>query len=225
MSIITEYIDNLFYLMPRNEAAAEMRLRLIESAEDNFDALLSWGKNEDEALGIIVSEFGSMETICNELGVSPIGFGDTPDERALIAEETRSSRKFAFGLALGIVAACLGFAAVIIADELFHSGGIGAALMFLFWGIGAGLIVFSAINHNRTKKLLRMGILPHESSDKKRRAKKLEDILTTAIMLGAVGIFLICGALYGNWHPTWIIIPIGGLLCGLVSSILEAIYK
>ena len=60
MSKVTEYIDNLFYLMPRTEAAAEMRQKLIESSEDKYEALLSWGRSEDEALGIVVSEFGSM---------------------------------------------------------------------------------------------------------------------------------------------------------------------
>ena len=44
MSKVTEYIDNLFYLMPRTEAAAEMRQKLIESSEDKYEALLSWGK-------------------------------------------------------------------------------------------------------------------------------------------------------------------------------------
>ena len=75
MSKVTEYIDNLFYLMPRTNAAAEMRQKLIESSEDKYEALLSWGRSEEEALGIVVGEFGSMEEICEELGVYPMGSG------------------------------------------------------------------------------------------------------------------------------------------------------
>ena len=55
-----------------------MRQKLMESAEDKYEALVSWGKNEDEALGIVVSEFGSMEEICAELGVMPIGMSSWP---------------------------------------------------------------------------------------------------------------------------------------------------
>ena len=82
MSKVTEYIDNLFYLMPRTNAAAEMRQKLIESSEDKYEALLSWGRSEEEALGIVVGEFGSMEEICEELGVYPMGLEPVSIQRS-----------------------------------------------------------------------------------------------------------------------------------------------
>lgn len=40
-----------------------------------------------------------------------------------------------------------------------------------------------------------------------------------AIMLAAAGIFLVAGFLFHAWHPAWIVFPLGGILCGIVSSL------
>ena len=109
MSKVTEYIDNLFFLMPRPEAAAEMRLKLIESSEDKYEALLGWGKSEEEALGIVVSEFGSMEEICAELGVAPIGMNGNDTEMQLQQEFAAASKKLALGIASGVTVCVLHF--------------------------------------------------------------------------------------------------------------------
>ena len=114
MSKVTEYIDNLFFLMPRTEAAAEMRLKLIESSEDKYEALLGWGKSEEEALGIVVSEFGSMEEICAELGVAPIGMNGNDTEMQLQQEFAAASKKLALGIASGVTVCVLGLAACIL---------------------------------------------------------------------------------------------------------------
>ena len=108
MSKVTDYVDNLFFLMPRTDAAAEMRQKLMESAEDKYEALVSWGKNEDEALGIVVSEFGSMEEICAELGVMPIGMGADSREEQLARDYSFLNRRFSRGWDLGSSFVCWG---------------------------------------------------------------------------------------------------------------------
>jgi len=49
---------------------------------------------------------------------------------------------------------------------------------------------------------------PHDS---------ISDRISSAIMILAVIIFLYVGFVHGIWHPTWVVFPIGGLLCGLIS--------
>ena len=109
MSKVTDYVDNLFYLMPRTDQAAEMRQKLMESAEDKYEALLSWGKNEDEALGIVVSEFGSMEEICEELGVYPMGSGTSLNPaQQLHLEYARLGKNLLLGFQVGLSCAFWG---------------------------------------------------------------------------------------------------------------------
>lgn len=40
-------------------------------------------------------------------------------------------------------------------------------------------------------------------------------------MIIATMIFFICGAVYNLWHIAWIVYPIGGMICGIVSIIFE----
>lgn len=229
MSKVTEYIDNLFFLMPRTEAAAEMRLKLIESSEDKYEALLGWGKSEEEALGIVVSEFGSMEEICAELGVAPIGMNGNDTEMQLQQEFAAASKKLALGIASGVTVCVLGLAACILLSTVYWDGVLAAVVMFLLWGIGAGLIVFSSIYYSRMKKLIQMGMLPrhaqHAEGNGRHWAKKIEDVLCSLIMLGATGLFFLLGVFQGRWHPAWVLFPLGGILCGVISTILGAIAK
>lgn len=229
MSKVTDYIDNLFFLMPRTEAAAEMRLKLIESSEDKYEALRGWGKNEEEALGIVVSEFGSMEEICAELGVAPIGMNGNDSDLMLQQEYTIASKKFAFGIASGIIVCVLGLIACIIFSDIYGADSLAAAAFFLLGGIGAGIIVFSSIYYGRVKKMIRAGMLPPQGvqgqPNGRHWAKKLEEVLCSLIMLGAAGLFFLLGVFGGMWHPAWVLFPLGGILCGIISVILEAIAK
>ena len=228
MSKVTDYIDNLFFLMPRTDAAAEMRQKLIESAEDKYDALLSWGKNPDEALGIVVSEFGSMEEICAELGIDPIGTDTGTREQQLAYDYSLLNRRFSRGLGFGIILCVLGIVAVILLEEIWRvNDAISASTMLLLFGIGAALITASSIQYARGKKLLAMGFpLGDEITRQKNAwAKKMEDTLCSIVMLGATALFFVAGVLFNAWHPAWVLFPLGGVLCGLIAVILEAMQK
>lgn len=56
------------------------------------------------------------------------------------------------------------------------------------------------------------------------KGKRINDAVSSAIMLTATAIFLLLGLTKNLWHPAWVVFPIGGILCGIVTSILAAIY-
>lgn len=39
------------------------------------------------------------------------------------------------------------------------------------------------------------------------------------IMLTATAIYLVIGFIWNLWHPGWVVFPVGGILCGIVSTI------
>ncbi len=57
------------------------------------------------------------------------------------------------------------------------------------------------------------------SGENKERDNKIEKICGV-IMLIATMIFLATGIIYNIWHINWIVFPLGGMLCGIVSTIL-----
>lgn len=54
---------------------------------------------------------------------------------------------------------------------------------------------------------------------------KIEESVSSIIMMGATITFLLLGFLQNLWHPAWIVFPIGGILCGIVSVIINAFSK
>ena len=226
MSKVSEYVDNLFYLMPRTDAAAEMRLKLMESAEDKYEALLSWGKNEDEALGIVVGDFGSMEEICAELGVEPIGMDSGAREQQMAYDYSLLNRRFSRRLGFGIILCVLGIVACVMLEEGFRAADwLSASSFLLLGGLGAAVITTASIQYGRGKKLLKMGFPLGEEikGQNKAWAKKMEELLCSLIMLGATALFFILGVGANAWHPAWVLFPLGGVLCGVVGAVCETI--
>ena len=41
------------------------------------------------------------------------------------------------------------------------------------------------------------------------------------MMFGAA-LFLVLGFVGGWWHPGWVVFPVGGIICGIVSAIINA---
>ncbi len=69
MDTIREYLNNLFLRLPETPEVIRAKEVLLEMMEDKYDELIADGKSEKEAVGIVVSEFGSLEEVAEELGI------------------------------------------------------------------------------------------------------------------------------------------------------------
>ncbi|MHC1722055.1 MAG: permease prefix domain 1-containing protein [Aminipila sp.] len=72
MNQIRNYIEAMFSNLPKTQKVVEMKLNMLENMEEKFQELLKAGKSENEAVGIILADFGSMEELKEELGISNI---------------------------------------------------------------------------------------------------------------------------------------------------------
>ena len=69
MEAIREYLHNLFISLPETPEVLRAKAALLEMMEDKYDELVSEGKSEKEAVGIVISEFGNLEELAEELGI------------------------------------------------------------------------------------------------------------------------------------------------------------
>ena len=53
----------------------------------------------------------------------------------------------------------------------------------------------------------------------KKKLCSLDKIFNSIIMLLATVIYLLLGFVWELWHPGWVIFPVGGILCGIISVI------
>lgn len=49
--------------------------------------------------------------------------------------------------------------------------------------------------------------------------KKLSDAICGVVMMSATALYLVLGFVWDLWHPGWLVFPIGGILCGIISAI------
>lgn len=70
------YLENMFASMPKSKQMQQLKDDLLVHMEDKYQELKRAGKSENEAIGVVIAEFGNMEEIMDEFGI------DLDDDRA-----------------------------------------------------------------------------------------------------------------------------------------------
>lgn len=125
---------------------------------------------------------------------------------------------FRIGIAAA-VAAVLAAVAVLIGLSLFWRneayGGLAACtVFFLVIAVAVAALVYLGIQYSKYH-----GSGAEAGSDSYRyKPDEAADRRCGFIMSAATIIFLVAGFVFNAWHPAWIVFPVGGLLCGMVSA-------
>ncbi len=69
MDTIRDYLDNMFIGLPNSNKVRRAKEELQAMMEDKYYELKAEGKTENEAIGIVISEFGNLEEISEALGI------------------------------------------------------------------------------------------------------------------------------------------------------------
>ena len=70
MTVIDSYLDTLFAPYPDSPRLREARAELRALMEDQQQALMDAGRTESQAVGAVIAEFGSLDEVAEELGIS-----------------------------------------------------------------------------------------------------------------------------------------------------------
>lgn len=206
MDTIISYIDNLFRNYPDTPQVRKAKKELLAIMEDKYHELKSEGKSEHEAIGIVISEFGSMEEIAFELGfdketveqqTSPKG---KKREKRLSASQAESYLKDQdnFGHKIGIgVALCIlspTTAAVMSSLESvgFLPGNIadliGATVLFLMVAMAVAIFILSGFSISKYEGYQKVRIvLDHATREKiKKERESFRGVFSLKITVGVV---------------------------------------
>ncbi len=69
MDTIMNYLENTFMNFPQTPEVVRAKEDLAEMMEDKYNELTAEGKLENEAVGIVISEFGNIQELADELGI------------------------------------------------------------------------------------------------------------------------------------------------------------
>lgn len=218
MEKIRTFVENMFLGLPDTQPVRDAKAHLIEGMTDRYEALLSQGKDPDAAFGITVAEFGSMEELRRELGVSSAAPAKTAPQASpfqnedTLREYRKFREKFPIAIAVGVALCILGAALMpLLTNVQGFPEETAIMTMFSLIAIAVGLFVYFGLKNHRFNREL----FPNEKDGT--AGKDDGDPLSKAIMLGATCLYLFLGFAKGLWHPGWIVFPAGGVVCLLVS--------
>lgn len=167
METIISYIDNLFRNYPDTPQVQKARQELLGIMEDKYQELKAEGRSEHEAIGIVISEFGSMEEIAFELDLDqkPTTEGEARkedrEEKYLTLEQAeqyvKAQESFGIKVAIGI-AFCILSPTLSIVMASLEEGGLlsenisdvfGGIGLFVMVAVGVGIFIISGIAHSK----------------------------------------------------------------------------
>lgn len=67
METIQNYLDSMFAALPDTEEVRRAKEEILQMMEDKYNELKSTGSTENEAIGIVIKEFGNLEELKEEL--------------------------------------------------------------------------------------------------------------------------------------------------------------
>ena len=72
METIKNYLEAMFRNLPQTEKVLRAKSELFQMMEDKYTELIREGKTENEAVGTVISEFGNLEDLADDLGIKDI---------------------------------------------------------------------------------------------------------------------------------------------------------
>lgn len=69
METIKNYLENMFSHLPNTPEVQKAKYELYQMMEDKYNELISEGKSDNEAIGIVISDFGNLDELADSLGI------------------------------------------------------------------------------------------------------------------------------------------------------------
>lgn len=157
METIKNYLENIFARLPKTDEILHVKEDMLNTMEDKYRELKEKGHTENEAAGIVISEFGNLDELLSELNIT-IEEKDKDQQYDGVtvtfqqAEEFIADRnKFGFFIAGGVFLILFGVSLLVLMSgiaEVMLSASLEALALIPFLlclAIAIGSFVFSGI--------------------------------------------------------------------------------
>lgn len=157
MNAIRNYLDNMFRNLPNTEEVRRAKSELLQMMEDKYEELIAEGKTENEAVGIVISEFGNLDELAESLGISEAVAENSEESKPMLSmdrvkEYLEMNNQRSILMPLGIALCIFSVAFNIIVDAipgLSSLEPLGVSAMFMSI---AGAVVLFIVSGNKKKE-------------------------------------------------------------------------
>ncbi len=204
---IDNYIDVLFSDIPRSKKATELKEELRANMNERYQDYMSQGQSETQAYSLTIANIGNIDEMLSE--VMP----DADFKKEAQRYRTRSAKLTGISVGMYILGA-----AAVVASALFGETAsvIGVVIMLVLAAVATGMIIYVNMSTPQEYK----DFFQQSRFGKINNDKKLEGIMS--IYWGAATCaYLAWSFISFDWHITWIIWPIAGVLSGIIKTVYE----
>ncbi len=164
MEIIKNYLESMFANLPNTSEIIKAKQELYSMMEDKYTELKDEGKADNEAVAIVISEFGNLDELSETLGIQN-AITEQPDiSRRPVSKvdafefiRENEKHKFTVGIAVLLFITCA-VGPILGSSDLHHGSNIseliGLVYMFASIATGVGLIIYSSVNMKKWDYLM-----------------------------------------------------------------------
>lgn len=223
METINSYLNNMFAILPQTEQIKKVKAELLDSMTDKYNELKKEGKSENEAVGIVISEFGNIDDLLKEMNISPISGIDADKPTLWITQQEaedylKAKKRTMLQVAVGVVMILWGVIAMVMLAVLSEETDLGdrlsriglndafpVVLLLLVIAIAVSIFIVSGVKADKYKYIEEgVGITPEMCKDFTARMEAYVPTYTIALTSGVfmcilgIIIFLLVGNMSGN---------------------------
>lgn len=162
MDTIMSYLETMFARLPKTPEVERIKQELQMNMEEKYQELIADGKTENEAVGTVISEFGNIDELMDELGYQET----QPDQKQMftdqeielfLSENKQHGKMVAFGVATILVGVSIfmfmtGMVELLAPDNrLFSVAGLVPLLVLIAIAVGIFIVTGHQIEPYRER--------------------------------------------------------------------------
>lgn len=153
METIKNYLEAMFANMPNTESVRKAKEELFQMMEDKYNELISDGVNENTAVGTVISEFGNLDELADDLGLSTEVSEQHTEENVIrrhislddAKEYVAAKTKAGFKIGIGVMLCIMSVIGPMLADTIKIPEEIGILIMFGMIAVAVGLFIYTGV--------------------------------------------------------------------------------
>ncbi len=167
METIRNYLENIFSSLPKSAEIIKLKDELLSNMEEKYWELKESGKTENEAIGIVISEFGNIDELIKELGIENRKQLDNIPTITMEEAENYMRDKVKYGklIAVGVMLCILAPAILMFTHNIIIGGVFGTEInvetleglrvipLFILIAIAVGLFIYAGTQLDKYKYL------------------------------------------------------------------------
>lgn len=161
MNTIKEYVESMFLSVPRTEETEQLKADILANMEDKYEELIAGGASENEAIGAVITEFGNIDEVLEEMDIKKEVNVDDLDDVMIVEEDDayeyiEAKRRAGIGIGLGILSIAIGLGGLLTSIGFGNttdvSIALGLILLLICSALGIGLFILHGMRLSEYSK-------------------------------------------------------------------------